>query len=140
MKLKIPLSTVLVGLLIVIVVTVFFKVKPSQSPKEPKQGISDTAVSVSNEQIQEIRVTAKKFSFSPNVIRLRLNEKVRLRVTSEDVTHGFSVPELGIDQVIEPGNETLIDVLPTKKGTFTFLCSFQCGTGHSGMRGSIVVE
>lgn len=93
-----------------------------------------------NNSVREIAVTAKKFSFEPNPIRLKLNERVRFRLTSLDVTHGFSIPDFGIDQVIEPGKETVIDFHASKGGRYSFLCSVQCGTGHSGMRGTIVIE
>lgn len=140
MKLKMPLNTILFGLLILVMVIFIVKVKLPENSKEPKSGISESAASTTNKNIREIKVTAKRFSFSPDVIRLSLNEKVQFRITSEDVTHGFSVPELGIDQIIEQGKETAIDFQPTKKGTYRLLCSVTCGTGHSEMRGSIIIE
>lgn len=137
-KFKLTINNLILLLLIIVVLVVVFKIGQSGSKSERKQEISATGVSTKN--VREINIIAKQFSFSPNPIRLKLNEKIRLRITSADVTHGFSVPELGIDQIIEPGKETVIDFQPTKKGTFTLFCSVTCGTGHSGMRGSIIVD
>src|SRR3989338_845862 len=127
------MKTILFGLLVLFVIIFLVKLTLPENSKEPKPGISNEAVSTTNESIQEINIIAKEFSFSPRNIRLSLNKKVRFRITSDDVTHGFSLPELGIDQVIEPGKETVIDFQPTKKGTFTLLCSVACGVGHTGM-------
>jgi len=134
------MKTILFGLLVLFVIIFLVKLTLPENSKEPKPGISNEAVSTTNESIQEINIIAKEFSFSPRNIRLSLNKKVRFRITSDDVTHGFSLPELGIDQVIEPGKETVIDFQPTKKGTFTLLCSVACGVGHTGMKGSIIIE
>ena len=134
------MKTILFGLLVLFVIIFLVKLTLPENSKEPKPGISNEAVSTTNESIQEINIIAKEFSFSPRNIRISLNKKVRFRITSDDVTHGFSLPELGIDQVIEPGKETVIDFQPTKKGTFTLLCSVACGVGHTGMKGSIIIE
>ena len=140
MKLKIPLSTIVFGLFILFAVVFVVKIKLSENPSEPKSVISESATSTTNKNIREIKVIAKQYSFSPDVIRFSLNEKIKFRIVSGDVTHGFSVPELGIDQIIEPGKETIIDFQPTKKGTYHLLCSVTCGAGHSEMKGSIIIE
>lgn len=90
--------------------------------------------------VQEIIVTAKQFEFVPSQLRVRLGESIRLRITSLDVTHGFSLPEFGIDEVLNPQDELVIELQPTKKGEFPFSCSVSCGSGHAGMRGSLIVE
>lgn len=89
---------------------------------------------------REIKIIAKQFSFIPKEIRLKLNEKVRLRMSSEDVTHGFTVAELGINEVIQPGKEIVIEFQASKRGSFAAVCSIICGTGHSEMRSIIIVE
>lgn len=93
-----------------------------------------------NISAREIDITAKQFEFVPNKITVNLGESLRLKLTSLDVTHGFSIPEYGINETIEPGKTAIVEFQATKKGTFAFLCSVQCGTGHAGMRGTLVVE
>lgn len=140
MKLKISLNTILLGLFIIVAAIFFIKNKSAAIPQEKKPEISNASASRSNDLIREIKVTAKRFSFSPNPVRLKLNEPVRFRITSQDVAHGFSIPELGIDEIINPGKEAGFEFTPTKKGTYTILCSISCGIGHSGMRSKIIVE
>ena len=138
MKFKLIINHIILGLLAIIVITVLFKVNQSAIKNERKQEISSDGLEISS--IKEMNITAKRFSFSPNPIKLKLNEKVRLKITSADVIHGFSVPELGIDEIIEPGKETVFEFTPTKRGKFILLCSVQCGVGHTGMKSSITVE
>lgn len=138
MKFKLSINNLLSGLIILVVLIGIFKIGKLGSKNERKQEISSTGVSINT--VKEIKITAKQFSFNPNPIKLKLNEPIRFRITSQDVIHGFSVPELGIDKIIEPGKETVFDFKPTKTGKFLLLCSVQCGTDHTGMRGSIIVE
>lgn len=93
-----------------------------------------------NGQAREIAITAKRFSFTPDTITVKQGEKIRLKITSEDVSHGFSILELGINEVVEPGKETVVELTPTKKGSFRYFCSVECGNGHLAMQGKLVVE
>jgi cytochrome c oxidase subunit 2 len=88
---------------------------------------------------QVIKVTAKKFEYSPSVITLRVNVPVVLELTSLDRVHGFAVPDLGLKGEIKPGEVTRIRFTPDKVGTFSFHCDRFCGTGHEDMTGEIVV-
>ena len=51
-----------------------------------------------NPRVSEI--TAKRFGFASNQITLKKGETVKLRLTSEDVTHGFFLRPLKIDEEI----------------------------------------
>lgn len=91
-------------------------------------------------KIKEIEVTARQFSFTPDLIRVKLGDNVRLKIKSVDVTHGFSLPDFGINEILEPGKTVIIEFQAARRGTFSFLCSIVCGAGHSGMRGTLIVE
>ena len=87
-----------------------------------------------------IAVTAKRFEFIPKEISLKKGETVKLQLTTEDVTHGFFVKPLGIDEVIVPGKTTEVVVTPQATGRYTTICDHFCGGGHGGMKMTIVVE
>ena len=87
-----------------------------------------------------IDITAKRFAFTPNTISLKKGEKVTLRLHSEDVTHGFFMRALKIDEVIEPGQTKDIVVDPQTAGSFTTICDHFCGANHGNMNMTIVVE
>src|SRR5206468_10230958 len=76
-----------------------------------------------------VEITAKRFEFSPKEITLEQGETVTLRLTTEDVTHGFFMKSLGIDAVIEPGHPTEINLTPQTTGSFTTICDHFCGEG-----------
>jgi cytochrome c oxidase subunit 2 len=85
-------------------------------------------------------ITARRFEFAPKQITLKQGETVTLRLTSEDVTHGFFMKTLGIDAVIEPGQPTDVTITPQTTGSFTTICDHFCGEGHGNMHMTIVVE
>jgi cytochrome c oxidase subunit 2 len=87
-----------------------------------------------------VEITAKRFEFTPKEITLKQGETVTLRLTTEDVTHGFFMKTLGIDAVIEPGHPTEITLTPQTTGSFTTICDHFCGEGHGNMHMKIVVE
>ena len=91
-------------------------------------------------EIKEFEITAKQFSFEPNVITVNKGDRVKLKVTSADVTHGFSINEFGVTQNLEPGKTATVEFVADKSGTFPFYCSVVCGSGHSGMKGQLVVK
>lgn len=96
----------------------------------------------SNAVAQEkvIQVTAERFKFTPATIELKVGEPVVLELTSLDRKHGFQVPDLKIDESIEPGKVTRVRIVPDKAGTFPFHCDIFCGSGHEEMAGEIVVK
>lgn len=85
-------------------------------------------------------ITASQWAFSPNAITVKQGDTVRLRVNSIDVAHGLLIQGYNINKTINPGETVQIEFVADKKGTFTFLCSIQCGAGHPDMRGKLVVE
>ncbi|WP_319370731.1 cupredoxin domain-containing protein [uncultured Ilyobacter sp.] len=90
--------------------------------------------------VRVIDVKAYKFGFNPDIIVVNSGEKVRLRLTSLDVAHGFKLEELGINERIEPGKESVVEFYATEAGTYEFKCSVFCGSGHLKMRGWLVVK
>jgi cytochrome c oxidase subunit 2 len=89
---------------------------------------------------QEIEVTAKKYEFSPNPIKVKKGEPVKLTITATDHDHGFSIDAFKIKQKLKKGEPSIVEFTPDKAGTFPFKCSVVCGIGHHGMKGTIVVE
>lgn len=90
---------------------------------------------------QVIKITAKKFEYSPNVIKIKKGVPVILEFTSLDRIHGFTAPDLGgIRATIEPGKVTQVRIVAPTAGTYEFHCDIFCGDGHEGMTGKIIVE
>ncbi len=90
--------------------------------------------------VVEIRMTAKQFEFSPNTIRVKKGQTVRIILTSADVMHGFALPDYNINVPVSKGEERVIEFVADKTGNFQFFCSIMCGAGHASMRGTLIVE
>ena len=87
-----------------------------------------------------IEITAKRYAFAPDTITLKKGETVKLRLHSEDVTHGFFSRQLKIDETVEPGKTAEVTLTPQTAGIFKTICDHFCGAGHGNMAMTIVVE
>jgi len=103
--------------------------EPEPEPEPEEQG-----------NLVEIDVTAKQWEFNPSTITVSEGDTVVLNVTSIDVTHGFTISQFGVSDRLNSGQTTRIEFVADKKGTFTFFCSVFCGSGHGGMRGTLIVN
>src|SRR3989338_4153066 len=101
---------------------------------------ANTGNSQSVGEVKEFVMTAKQWEFIPGTIEVNKGDKVKLKITSADVTHGFSIKEFGINKRIEPGETAEVEFTADKTGTFTFYCSVPCGEGHGQMKGQLIVN
>ncbi|WP_036516965.1 cupredoxin domain-containing protein [Nevskia soli] len=86
-----------------------------------------------------IKVSARRFVFSPDHLTIKKGETVDIELSTADVLMGFSVPDLNARSDIPPGQVMHLKLTPDKVGTFVFLCDIFCGSGHENMSGSITV-
>jgi cytochrome c oxidase subunit 2 len=75
-----------------------------------------------------------------NELHVPVGRNVKLIMTSQDVIHSFYVPAFRMKQDVLPGRYTVAWFKATKAGTYHLFCAEYCGTQHSGMIGSIVVQ
>ena len=87
-----------------------------------------------------IAVTAKRFEFLPHELKLKKGETVTLRVTSEDVEHGFFNRKMKIDTEIPAGQAADVTITPGEPGKFIIICDHFCGAGHGNMHLAVEVE
>src|ERR1700688_2430204 len=88
----------------------------------------------------EIKVTARKYDFSPNVIKAKRGDHIRMIITALDRDHGFKVEAFHIDQKLPKGEAVTVDFTADRVGTFPFQCSVFCGWGTKKMKGQLIVE
>ena len=110
------------------------------APTSPQQSSVPPVPAPAAVQGRVIPVSAELWKFTPNVITAKKDEVVTLQVTGISGTHGFSVPGLNINETIFTGKTVNIPLPTSVAGTFDFACSIQCGSGHSEMKGQIVIE
>ena len=100
-----------------------------------------SAPDTNNEQnIVEIDVVAKKWEFTPNTITVKKGDLVKLSIESIDADHGIEISEFGVSQKLTPGEIEVVEFTADKTGSFSFFCNVYCGSGHSEMKGTLIVE
>ena len=84
---------------------------------------------------------AEAGGWSPDVIKANVNEPLNLKLTSDDVVHGFAVGQMDMQSVdVLPGKVTDLTLIFDKPGIYTFFCTRWCGINHWRMRGTIEVS
>ena len=93
--------------------------------------------SFAEEHFFEVR--AQKFSYTPHILRVRVGDSVKIRLISEDVTHGIFIDGYGVETRAYPGQDGSLSFIANRPGRFTFRCSVTCGEFHPYMVGYLVV-
>ncbi|MCR4277181.1 MAG: cupredoxin domain-containing protein [Candidatus Roizmanbacteria bacterium] len=126
---------IIIGFLVVGGIFIFNQKKPVM-----KQELTTETTTTAMNSVKEFTVTAKSWAFNPEVITVKQGDKVKLKIKSIDVTHGFALPDFDVKIDLVPNKEETVEFTADKKGEFTFFCSVMCGEGHTGMKGKLVVE
>ena len=101
--------------------------------------LSGWRVAQATDALRTIEVTARRFTFTPNVITAKAGERVVLEVKSVDFIHGMNFPDFHIRADLIPGRVTRIELPAQIAGIYEFLCDNFCGDGHEEMHGKLVV-
>ena len=70
---------------------------------------------------------------------LPANREVDLTLRSQDVIHGFAIPQMRIKQNAIPGQTAHIHFTPETPGDYAILCTQVCGLGHYRMLATLRV-
>lgn len=101
-------------------------------------------------------ITAHKYAYDPAVLKVNRGDRVRIRLVSKDVTHGFFLEGYDLDAKVRPENPTFwarqpskgvaykeveeIEFIATHTGKFRYRCSITCGYMHPFMQGELIVS
>lgn len=78
--------------------------------------------------------------WTPENLSVAVGEPLRLRLTSDDVTHSFAIGQSDQPPVdVLPGKMTELTLVFDKPGKYTFYCTRWCSVNHWRMRGTIEV-
>ena len=73
-------------------------------------------------------------------LHVPVNRPVIIELSSKDVIHDFFLPDMRIAADAIPGSLIPMWFTPIKTGTYEVICGQLCGLGHSGMKGTLVVD
>ena len=68
-----------------------------------------------------------------SVLELPIDQQAEIRLSAQDVVHGFFIPGMRIMQNATPGMPSQIHITPTRMGDYAIVCSQLCGLGHYRM-------
>ncbi len=84
---------------------------------------------------------AENGGWNPDTLKAEVGKPLDLRMTSDDVVHGFAVGQMNMEPVdVMPGKVTDVTLKFDKPGVYTFFCTRWCGINHWRMRGTIEVS
>ena len=87
-----------------------------------------------------VTVKAVQWAYLPNTIQAKAGVPVRLKITSEDVVHGFAINGIPVTiSELIPGKAEYITFTPKTPGTYYYHCTTYCGLAHFKMVGRIIV-
>ncbi|HKU98687.1 MAG TPA: cupredoxin domain-containing protein [Vineibacter sp.] len=102
-------------------------------------GLATAAGLAAEPAAREIRISAKRFEYTPSTVTVKQGEPVVLLLTSEDRIHGFKMPDFNLRAEIMPGQTTTVRLTPDRIGKFAYFCDVFCGDGHEDMEGTMIV-
>jgi len=83
---------------------------------------------------------AESGGWTPADLTATVGQPIRLRLTSDDVVHGFAVGQSDQPAVdVKPGEMTELTLTFDEPGKYTYYCTRWCGLNHWRMRGTIEV-
>ncbi|CAG0969456.1 Cytochrome c oxidase subunit 2 [Planctomycetaceae bacterium] len=78
--------------------------------------------------------------WTPSDLKAQVGQPLHLRLTSDDVVHGFAVGQSPMPAIdVLPGQWTTTTLMFDQPGKYTFYCTRWCGPNHWRMRGTIEV-
>ena len=78
--------------------------------------------------------------FTVNQLHLPEGETAVLVIKSQDVLHGFFLPNARVKQDVVPGMKQFVWFKPLKSGQYDIVCAELCGWGHYKMKGRMTIE
>lgn len=91
-------------------------------------------------ETKEFTINAENWNFDPKTIEVNKGDRVILHLNGVDGIHGLALPAFDINEEIRAGQTKTIEFVADKAGEHTFYCNVPCGSGHSHMKGILVVN
>lgn len=89
----------------------------------------------------DVLMTAGKWYYLPNVLRLDVGQAYRFKMMSVDIAHGASIQlgKAGRMMRLQPGRITEAAITFQKPGRYLMYCTVYCGEAHQLMQATIEV-
>lgn len=110
-------------------------------PPDVHTGHGDGDLSVDKGQPIDVLMTAGRWYYLPNVLRLDAGQAYRFRMMAVDIAHGASIQlgKGGRMMRLQPGRITETALTFQKPGRYLMYCTVYCGEAHGLMQATIEV-
>lgn len=88
---------------------------------------------------EKVSMTATADGMSPNVIKVKVRQTLRLEIKSTDAAYAFALKDLNVFAALMPGKTLILEVVPDRAGTFPFECIDKCD-GATDLGAELSVE
>ena len=105
--------------------------RPSQKPASIARHAS---------KVRNLTVVAIEGRISPDVIRVRRGDLVRLTFLAKDGTYGVRIPALNVKGKATPDHPVSVEFAATSEGEYEMRCTKFWSVRHWSENGKIVVE
>lgn len=108
---------------------------------DPHAGHGSTVQPVDTDQAIDVLMTAGRWYYLPNVLRLDVGQAYRFRMMAVDIAHGASIQlgTAGRMMRLQPGRITEAALTFQKPGRYLMVCTVYCGEAHQLMQATIEV-
>lgn len=101
------------------------------------EGSLSSAVEPSNvENPTVLTITATNFAFDQAEYRVKAGEPIQFAIHNEQGMHAYKIEGLGINISNGQSKQYIIH----EPGEYAIVCSIVCGSGHSAMKSTLIVE
>ncbi|PJA47411.1 hypothetical protein CO172_01470 [Candidatus Uhrbacteria bacterium CG_4_9_14_3_um_filter_36_7] len=112
----------------------------NQNQNSSQDSSKDQLINNSNEQVKIIQITGTNFVFSPNEIRIKKGDQVRIIFTSNEGFHDWVIDVFNAaTERVQSGQTTEIVFIADRAGSFEYYCSVGNHRAQ-GMVGTLIVE
>ena len=80
-----------------------------------------------------VELTAANFAFEPSDLSAAAGDTIEF-TNDDDAPHTFTSDDAGVDEEVEPGGSTTIDLADVEPGTYDYICKI-----HPDMKGTLEV-
>jgi cytochrome c oxidase subunit II len=80
-----------------------------------------------------VRLIAQQYDFVPRCVVVPADTPVKFRLTSDDVIHGFLLPDTNVNTMVVPGFVAEVRTRFARTGDYVMPCNEFCGLGHQAM-------
>jgi heme/copper-type cytochrome/quinol oxidase subunit 2 len=91
----------------------------------------------------KVTIAARKYSFRPDIIRVKEGVPLEITLKSEDVAHGFGIRRPGSTQnfgAFDQEKPLIVLIRTDKKEIIEFFSTVYSGVDYYKMKGQIIVE